>query len=53
MKYLTALAVLLFLNSCNTCIGLGRDVKHGYDWCQGKVQGANNGGGGGSGAPVY
>lgn len=51
MKYLTALAILLALNSCNTCIGMGRDIKHCYDWCQGKVQGG--GGGGGDVAPVY
>ena len=30
MKYLIALVFLLALNSCNTCIGLGRDIKHGY-----------------------
>jgi predicted small secreted protein len=53
MKYLTALAILLVLNSCNTCIGMGRDIKQGYDWCQGKVQGTGNGGDGGGSAPVY
>lgn len=53
MKYLTALAILLALNSCNTCIGIGRDMKQGYDWCQGKVQRTGNSGGGGDVAPVY
>jgi predicted small secreted protein len=53
MRYLIALAILLSLNSCNTCIGLGRDIKHGYEWCQGKAQGTGNGGGGGDVAPVY
>jgi predicted small secreted protein len=52
MKCLTALAILLALNSCNTCIGMGRDIKHGYEWCQGKVQG-DGGSGGGDVAPVY
>jgi predicted small secreted protein len=52
MKYLTALALVLSLNSCNTCIGMGRDIKQGYDWCQGKAQGSE-GGGGGDVAPVY
>jgi predicted small secreted protein len=52
MKYLAALAILLALNSCNTCIGLGRDIKQGYEWTQGKVQGTGNGGGGDV-APVY
>lgn len=51
MKFLIALALVLSLNSCNTLIGLGRDIKHGYHWTQGKVQG--DGGGGGDIAPVY
>lgn len=52
MKYLIGLVFLLLLNSCNTCIGLGRDIKNGYEWCQGKTQGTG-GGGGGDVAPVY
>lgn len=51
MKYLIALTLVLSLNSCNTCIGVGRDIKQGYDWCQGKTQGGQ--GGGGDVAPVY
>lgn len=54
MRYLIVVALMLSLNSCNTCIGLGRDVKQGYEWCQGKVQeSGNRGGGGGDVAPVY
>lgn len=54
MKYLIGLALVLSLNSCNTCIGLGRDVKHSFEWCQGKVQESGNRGGSGSDvAPVY
>jgi predicted small secreted protein len=52
MKLLIALGLALSLNSCNTCIGFGRDIKHGYEWCQGKAQGGE-GGGGGDVAPVY
>lgn len=52
MRYLFALVLLLALNSCNTGIGLGRDIKQGYDWCQGKVEESGNGGGGDV-APVY
>ncbi len=54
MRYLFALVLLLALNSCNTGIGLGRDIKHGFNWTQGKVQQSGNGGGSsGDVAPVY
>jgi len=55
MKVLTALALVLALNSCNTLIGIGRDGRQAFDWTKAKVQGTGGGGGGGAdyGAPVY
>ncbi len=54
MKYFVVLAALLALNSCNTCIGIGRDTEQAYLWTKGKIQGAgSNSGGKDSGAPVY
>jgi predicted small secreted protein len=55
MRYLIVVALVLSLNSCNTFIGLGRDIEQGFNWTQGKVQqsGNRNGGGGGDVAPVY
>lgn len=56
MKFLIVVAAALALNSCNTCIGIGRDAKHGYEWTKSKIQGTGGGGGGSgdtSGAPVY
>lgn len=54
MKFLLCLALLLSMNSCNTCIGFGRDIKHGFEWCQGKTQGSgSSGGGSGDLAPIY
>ena len=53
-RALLVLAVLLTLNSCNTCIGIGRDTKQAYLWTRDKIQGTgSNNSGGGSGAPVY
>ena len=49
MRFLTALAIVFALNSCNTFLGLGRDIDHGYQWTRGKVQGT----GGGDVAPTY
>ncbi len=57
MKFLFVIGAALFLNSCNTAIGIGRDTKHGYQWTKAKIQGTGNSGGGDyydpSGAPVY
>jgi len=56
MKFLTVLAAVFVLNSCNTSIGLYRDAKQGFNWTKEKIQGMGNGGGGGGdqeGAPVY
>ncbi len=56
MRYLIVVALVLSLNSCNTFIGLGRDIEQGFNWTQGKVQQSGNrngGGGGGDVAPVY
>ena len=54
MKYFVVLAALLALNSCNTCIGIGRDTEQAYLWTKGKIQGAgSNNGGEDGGAPVY
>lgn len=51
MKLLIVTAVALALNSCNTCIGIGRDTKQGYNWTKSKIQGTQ--GDASSGAPVY
>ncbi len=40
MKYLILILTALALNSCNTCIGIGRDTKQGYDWTKSKIQGS-------------
>lgn len=61
VKLLVLCAAVLVLNSCNTAIGVGRDVKIGYDWTKGKIQGEPSGSGGENyddqgfdyGAPVY
>jgi uncharacterized protein YceK len=56
MKYVMLAIALLALNGCNTLIGLGRDTKEGFYWCNDKIQNMRqNSGGGGtdSGAPVY
>jgi predicted small secreted protein len=54
MNYLIVLAALLALNSCNTCIGIGRDTKQAYLWTKEKIQGTgSNTSGDASGAPVY
>jgi predicted small secreted protein len=34
MKLLVVIAVALALNSCNTCIGIGRDTVQGYNWTE-------------------
>lgn len=51
MKSLIVIAVALALNSCNTCIGLGRDTVQGYNWTKSKIQGTQNNHSAGS--PVY
>lgn len=39
MKFLALIVTLLALNSCNTLIGAGRDVKGGYLWTKDKIRG--------------
>jgi predicted small secreted protein len=51
MKLLVVMAVALALNSCNTCIGLGRDTVQGYKWTKSKIQGTQSDDS--AGAPVY
>ena len=56
---LMMLAVLVgVLSSCNTTIGMYRDVKGAYQWTAGKFKGSGGGGGEGEiemeyGAPIY
>lgn len=54
MKYLSLVAVVFALNSCNTMIGMYRDTKQACSWTQQKLR-ASGGDGGGEdyGAPVY
>jgi predicted small secreted protein len=47
------LLVGMALSSCNTTIGLGRDMREGYDWTRGKFQEARHGSGGGNHDVVY
>jgi predicted small secreted protein len=52
---LTAVAASVLLSSCNTMIGLGRDMKIGGEGIENTAGkgGAGSGGGDTSGAPVY
>lgn len=38
MKYFCACLTALALCSCNTTIGVGRDIKQGFIWSKNKVQ---------------
>lgn len=59
MKIACFLFLALGLSSCNTTIGVGRDIKQGFIWSKNKIQEKSQGGGGGGGsqdeygAPVY
>ncbi len=61
MKIACVLLLALGLCSCNTTIGVGRDIKQGFVWSKNKIQekrAASQSGGGdeyqdSSGAPVY
>lgn len=53
MKILIILVTAVALNSCNTCIGIGRDTKQGYEWTKAKIQGTGGGSQDSYGAPVY
>ena len=58
MKIVCVLLLALGLSSCNTTIGVGRDIKKGFVWSKNKIQEKRqSSGGGGSqdeyGAPVY
>lgn len=56
MKMLCLLLIpALALVSCNTTIGVGRDVRDGFNWTKDKVQESRNNSGRGDayGAPVY
>jgi hypothetical protein len=62
MRYACALLLAAALISCNTTIGVGRDIKEGFIWSKNKIQekraqSQQQGQGGGyyddGGAPVY
>ncbi len=53
MKLLLVIATALALNSCNTCIGIGRDTQKGYEWTKSKFQGSGGQQQDSSAAPVY
>lgn len=59
MMKLLALSLFCFtMVSCNTAIGVYRDVKEGVIWTKNKIQENRGGGGGGGysdpyGAPTY
>jgi predicted small secreted protein len=52
---LAAATAGILLSSCNTMIGLGRDMRIGGEGLENSASKASGGGGGGdmSGAPVY
>ena len=52
MKFLILIVAAATLSSCNTCIGIGRDTKQGYEWTKSKFQGTTKQEDA-SGAPVY
>jgi hypothetical protein len=62
MRFACALMLAVTLSSCNTSIGVGRDIKEGFIWSKNKIQekraqGQQQQQGGGyfddGGAPVY
>lgn len=60
MKWFFAALALASLTSCNTTIGVGRDIKAGYYWTKEKIQDGGSSGGSAEetitydqGAPVY
>jgi hypothetical protein len=56
MKYILLGIAFLTLVSCNTSIGVYRDMKQGFIWTKNKIQGAGSGGGDvvdPYGAPTY
>ncbi len=53
---MTVAAVAVLFSSCNTMIGLGRDMRMGGEGLENtanKATGGSSGGGDTSGAPVY
>ena len=38
MKFTCALLFAAALSSCNTTIGVGRDIKEGFIWSKNKIQ---------------
>ena len=52
MKIVLLIVAAAALSSCNTCIGIGRDAKQGYEWTKSKFQGGQQQQDT-SGAPVY
>lgn len=52
MKIITLIVAAFALNSCNTCIGIGRDTKQAYQWTASKFQSSDSQPDP-SGAPVY
>ena len=53
MKMLAACVACLLTVSCNTTIGIGRDLKEGYHWTKGKIQNSQGGSQDPYGAPIY
>ena len=53
MKIMLLIAAMVALNSCNTCIGIGRDTKQAYQWTASKFQGSGSANSDPYGEPVY
>jgi len=57
MKFIALAVAVISLTSCNTAIGIGRDMREGFIWSKNKIQESQQGGGQYQeeeyGAPVY
>jgi len=53
LRMIVMLVGVLSLESCNTMIGMGRDVKEGYQWTAEKVRGDGASSENDYGAPIY
>jgi predicted small secreted protein len=57
MRLLVVIVAVFALNSCNTCIGIGRDTKAAFGWTKNKIEGSGDAAGNelenNYGAPVY
>jgi predicted small secreted protein len=53
LRMIVILVGALGLGGCNTMIGMGRDVKEGYQWTADKIRGNGDSSATDYGAPIY